>query len=211
MLLCVPAPAPDPLVVSVAVGVLGQTLVVDLESYERGLVSTREAERGEGRTTSTLGAARRLRLVDGEEERLVRVDRESSAANDSGVVLRTRYRSLAPRSESPGVHAAAQGRRTEGTYQREDLNGVGHSAHSNDLQGLDGEGILSLELHHELEPLETGRLLQVGGHESGLASLSLDDGLLVVGGDAGRGGEETGSDEGGGADGRGDCAGDTER
>ncbi len=77
------------------------------------------------------------------------------------------------------------------------------------LKGLHVEDLLALELSEELETLETGGLLLVGGHLTVLAALALDDGR--AGGEAERGrGEETrgGGDRGGGDAERGGSAGD---
>lgn len=57
-----------------------------------------------------------------------------------------------------------------GTDEREDHDGVVEGSEAGDLEGLEGEGLLALELVEELEALETGRLLVVGRDLTGLST-----------------------------------------
>ncbi len=77
-----------------------------------------------------------------------------------------------------------------GTDEREDHDGVVEGSEAGDLEGLEGEGLLALELVEELETLETGRLLVVGRDLTGLSTGACFAGRCERSGKA-REGEET--------------------
>lgn len=79
-------------------------------------------------------------------------------------------RGRAERGRDEGEGGAAPARTRRVTYEGEDHDGVGDGAEARDLEGLEGEGLLALELVEELEALETGRLLEVGRDLTGLAT-----------------------------------------
>jgi hypothetical protein len=59
------------------------------------------------------------------------------------------------------------------TYEGEDLDGVVNTSSASDFKGLEGEGLLALELVEQLEALESGSLLEVGRDLSSLSSGTL--------------------------------------
>lgn len=85
------------------------------------------------------------------------------------------------------------------TDEREDHDGVVEGSEAGDLEGLEGEGLLALELVEELEALETGRLLIVGRDLAGLSTRTCLGGVCVrvrEGSRRGEGGEVAGTDPG---------------
>ena len=116
--------------VSVVVPVIFHTLVVDFVGYSVELSVLRNEKRGRGKLTATaFGTTNRFVLVDREEDSIVRINGESSAAENSSVV------------------------------ERKDGNGIHESSHTDNFEGFNAEGVLSLEFHQELESFESGSLI----------------------------------------------------
>lgn len=129
--------------------------------------------RGNGRlTAAAFGAAFGQVRRDLHPERVVRVDRVAGAADDPHRFLWIDRRLSArcrPRGEQAG-----------GTDEGEDLDGLLEGAHVRDLERRVRERVLALQLAQDLEPLEAGRLLQVGRDGAGLGARALDDRRAVV-------------------------------
>lgn len=74
---------------------------------------------------------------------------------------------------SPGPTTKLRGVKKHGTYKGEDLDGVVDTSSAGNLKGLEGEGLLALELVEQLETLESSSLLEVGRDLSSLSSGTL--------------------------------------
>lgn len=115
-------------------------------------------------------------------------------------------------TETPRI-AASEGpslctRERMDTYEALDLDGVVGGAEVGHLERLHVEDIDTLELAEQLETLETGSLLLVGGHLTLLGALTLDDGGTSGESERGRGEESRGRVDGGGGHAQGGgCAG----